>query len=112
MTWTEVDIHINLKMVTAVLGTVGSIIGGWLFIDERYAHAEQTQQQIVGAQRTSEQSMIEIQLDILEDRRDRLLRNRQRSTYDNERLRKIDKRIERLEKRQDLLEQQQLQGGS
>ncbi len=91
-------------MVTGIGGTVGSIIGAWLFIDGYFAHAEDVVENTQGIQVAEwgfEQSQNLMRQDIIEDR---IWREEQQTAPDGNRIRKWSNQLDRLEDRQHKLQ--------
>lgn len=87
-------------MITGAGGTVGTIIGAWLFIDGYFAHAEdvmEVNQAVTVAEWSFEQSQNLMRQDIIEDRMEREERS---PAPDRQRIRKWSKQLDRLEDRQ------------
>ena len=94
--------ELNTKILGSVISvsTIGTVVGGWLFLDSYFAKAEE----LKSTQISTEQAMIEIQLDILEDRLERA-----KNSGDVEKQKRIMRRYRKLQKRQELLDKIELQ---
>lgn len=97
----------------AVLTGVSSIVGGWVYVDDRWELREAAQearseleQQIAAVDMGSEQAQIQLRLDIIEDR---VEREQEKPVPRNNRLWKWQKQMQRLEQRYELLDEKQLE---
>lgn len=99
--------------VTAVAGLLSSVVGGWLFVDQRFEQRLNAQlergelkQHIVAVSVNAEQQQIQMRLDVMEDREER---EREKSQPDRMKIERWRKQMQRLEKRYDRLDQKRLQ---
>ncbi len=98
---------VPVGQASAVIAFITSIISGWLFIDGYFAHAGEidkvgTEIKVQGW--TMEQSVIDLRLDVIDER---LTRELKKKEPDREKVRKFEKSMHKLETRQEWLQQLQ-----
>lgn len=85
-----------MKILSGALGLIGTIVGGWLFLDSYFVHASDFNKNKV----STEQTMIEMRIDILEGRY-----YRAKDRKDIETMHRLEQQIKRLEQRRQVLDQ-------
>lgn len=94
--------EIPIAMIGSVVTLITTIIGAWLFMDDRFAHAGPTNQAIKLAEMSSEESTILIRMDIMEER---MAREKRQTVPDTIKIEKMDRQLQRMEKRYDSIQQ-------
>lgn len=107
----EVSLMAVITGTGAALTGIGTIVGGWLWVDSHFANKNEVkavETQVIAMEQKSviqewnfEQAQNAILLDVYEDRKERELR---KPDMDPSRVEKYNKRIDRLEIRQDQLQ--------
>ena len=99
--------ELSLTALTTVLTIITTVIGAWLFMDARFAHAEDLEEVKQEAQVqgwTMEQSQLDLRADIVEDR---IWREEQKSEPNSTIVSRWKKQLLKLEKRAQWLQQLQ-----
>lgn len=85
-----------IKALMPYITLLGIVFSVWFFFNDHFALAED----LNNYQITTEQSMLEMQMDTVEDRLDRA-----KKENDQDKIDKLNRRLNRLEDRQDFLEE-------
>lgn len=92
---------ISVSSVTAILMLIGSIITGWTFVDERYAHAAEVQKSQQELRIDLEQQIIQYRIEDATIAIDRIEQQENPSKYEKRRLKSLEKDLDRYYKRKE-----------
>ena len=92
---------ISVTQASKIFAFIGTTIGAWIFLTATFVNAADYHADSLSMQST----LIEMQLDNLEDRIERAS-----SKLDSDKVRKLEHRRDRLERKQDIIMEEQLEG--